>query len=84
MFFVEDGRCDSLAIGLLPITVREVAFPTKGLDFVVMSVCSGLSFYKDVCPEAGGAVLYYRTGPPRTGGEFQRGSIYSFSRKVAL
>ena len=54
MFFVEDGRCDSLATGLLPITVREVAFPTKGLDFVVMSVCSGLRFYKDVCPEVGG------------------------------
>ena len=48
LFFVEDGRCDSSAIGLFPITVPEVAFPTKGLDFIVMSVCSGLSFYQDL------------------------------------
>ena len=72
---VEDGRCDSLASGPFPTTVREVAFPTKGLDFIMMSVDSGLRFYKDLgVPKLGGAALYYRTGPPSTGGEFQRGS----------
>ena len=61
LFFAEDGRCDSLAIGLFPTTVREVAFPTNGLDFIVMSICSGLRFYKDLgVPKLGGADFHER------------------------
>lgn len=56
MFFLEDGRCDSLGIGFF--SDHCPSFSTKGLDFIVMSVVLGLRFYKDLGVSKLGASLY--------------------------